>query len=267
MFNGKAIYNPSGKAREYSEWACNLYVGCSNDCSYCYCKKGVLAAAMGQRRATLKKCFRDKGHAFGVFLQELRKNAEAIRREGGLFFSFSTDPCLPETIDLTMMCVMAAIGMEVPCTILTKCTEWAFTRRLEPTYDFDALFSVKDMVTVGFTLTGADELENGPTVARNMDRVGALALFHGYGFRTFASIEPVIDPNASLQMIYRSVEDCDLFKIGLLSGKKSYDWDDVNDFVQKASVFLKREGVPVLWKKSVSDFLGYTPESTLFQHE
>ena len=33
-FNGKAIYNPSGKAGEYSTWACNFYVGCSNMCEY-----------------------------------------------------------------------------------------------------------------------------------------------------------------------------------------------------------------------------------------
>ncbi|KAA6320448.1 hypothetical protein EZS27_029784 [termite gut metagenome] len=35
-FNGKAIYNPSGKAGEYSYWACNFYNGCSNGCTYCY---------------------------------------------------------------------------------------------------------------------------------------------------------------------------------------------------------------------------------------
>lgn len=31
-FNGKAIYNPSGKAGEYSQWACNYFTGCSNEC-------------------------------------------------------------------------------------------------------------------------------------------------------------------------------------------------------------------------------------------
>ena len=35
-FNGKAIYNPKGKAGEYAPWACNFYTGCSNDCEYCY---------------------------------------------------------------------------------------------------------------------------------------------------------------------------------------------------------------------------------------
>jgi DNA repair photolyase len=40
-FNGKAIYQPAGKAAEYAEYACNFYVGCSNQCTYCYLRKGI----------------------------------------------------------------------------------------------------------------------------------------------------------------------------------------------------------------------------------
>ena len=28
------IYEPKGKAREYSPYACNLYIGCSHRCQY-----------------------------------------------------------------------------------------------------------------------------------------------------------------------------------------------------------------------------------------
>lgn len=35
--NGKAIYQPAGKAGEYGTWGCNFYVGCLNDCEYCFC--------------------------------------------------------------------------------------------------------------------------------------------------------------------------------------------------------------------------------------
>lgn len=34
LLNGKAIYSPKGKAGEYAKYACNFYVGCSNDCDY-----------------------------------------------------------------------------------------------------------------------------------------------------------------------------------------------------------------------------------------
>ena len=44
----KAIYKPKGKAGGYAEWACNLFVGCSNNCSYCYCKKGRSGSRYGR---------------------------------------------------------------------------------------------------------------------------------------------------------------------------------------------------------------------------
>ena len=34
--NGKAIYQPASKAREYGTWGCNFYVSCLNDCEYCF---------------------------------------------------------------------------------------------------------------------------------------------------------------------------------------------------------------------------------------
>ena len=71
QFNGKAIYNPSGKAGEYSYWACNFYVGCSNMCEYCYCKKGILSNVMGQNKAQLKMCFKDEADALMVFKKNL----------------------------------------------------------------------------------------------------------------------------------------------------------------------------------------------------
>ncbi len=67
MFKGKAIYNPSGKAGEYSYWACNFYVGCSNGCAYCYLKKGRGAKILGGDCPTLKKCFKDESDAIQVF--------------------------------------------------------------------------------------------------------------------------------------------------------------------------------------------------------
>lgn len=59
-FNGKAIYNPSGKAGEYSYWACNFYVGCSNMCEYCYCKKGFSAMLWGWINLSLKSALKMK---------------------------------------------------------------------------------------------------------------------------------------------------------------------------------------------------------------
>lgn len=255
MFNGKAIYNPSGKAGEYSRWACNLYVGCSNNCDYCYCKKGVLGTAMGQPKAVLKKVFKNKQHALEVFTKELKKNADAIRKEGGLFFSFSTDPCLPETLELTILCVMIATGMDVPCSILTKCTDWTKDENI-----LASLTMVRPLIRIGFTITGMDVLERGATVASNEERIQTMRMLHAKSIHTFASVEPVIDIQSAYKVILDSLDYCDMYKIGLRSGNTKYDWDELVRFVGDVNVLFSRTGTPVYWKKSVSDFLGHVPQ-------
>ncbi len=248
----KAIYQPKGKAKEYAEWACNLYTGCENNCAYCYCKRGVLSSAMGGPRALLKTCFSDPSDAFHTFLEELQRKVDSIRVQGGLFFSFSSDPCLPETIDLTMSCIGCATGMEVPCVILTKCADWVLDTTM--TDWVETLSISRKLLRIGFTLTGHDELE--PGASPNLKRISAMRKLHDAGFRTFASIEPVIDFESSLDMIRLTAGICDEYKIGLISGKKdayaAYDMPArLSRFVTEVNGLVG--GVPVLWKKSVLD--------------
>ncbi|KAA6337483.1 hypothetical protein EZS27_014444 [termite gut metagenome] len=92
-FNGKAIYQPAGKATEYAKWACNFYVGCSCGCHYCYLKKGRGVKILGGDKPTLKKCFRGEAHALDVFENEMLQNREELQKHG-LFFSFTTNPFL-----------------------------------------------------------------------------------------------------------------------------------------------------------------------------
>jgi len=122
-FKGKAIYSPSGKAGEYSYWACNFYVGCSNGCSYCYCKKGILKDTMGQDKPVLKKCFKDEKHALEIFEKELKANLTELQKHG-LFFSFTTDPMLKNTKHLTVKAIDICMIYCVPVKILTKIADW-----------------------------------------------------------------------------------------------------------------------------------------------
>ena len=92
-YHGKAIYQPSGKAAEYGEWACNFHIGCSNWCDYCFCSK-ALQPGLWSSIVTLKKAFKDEQDAIAVFKKELSINLQALRG-AGLFFGFTTDPLLP----------------------------------------------------------------------------------------------------------------------------------------------------------------------------
>lgn len=259
LLNGKAIYSPKGKAGEYAKYACNFYVGCSNDCDYCYCKRGLLGHAMGAPVATLKKCFKDEAHAFDVFRKEVKANLEVLRKHG-LFFTFTSDPMLDNTRQLTISAVGHAVSFGIPCKILTKRAD--FIDYLPGEWFVNEWY--KSRIAFGFTLTGMDEMERGAST--NAERIAAMKRLHIAGFRTFASIEPIINLDESGEMIHRTLGFCDLYKIGLMSGKREYSPNDVVRFVYGICVKIKaydaihKTNTKVYWKDSVLDYIKYTRE-------
>lgn len=213
-YRGKAIYQPSGKAAEYSPWACNFYTGCSNDCEYCYCKLGRMSRIWSYE-PKLKKCFKSQEHALEVFQRELWINRIELA-EHGLLFSFTTDPLLPQTMPLTYTAAIMAQMCEVPVQILTK--------RADFTTDLGMLCLDRELTAFGFTLTGFDNKE--PGASTNQERIEAMSKLHDMGFKTFASLEPIIDPKKSRKIIEDTRRFCDLYKIGLISGSGKNFYDD-----------------------------------------
>ena len=117
--NGKAIYSTNGAAHEYGRVGCNFYTGCPHNCEYCYLKRGRTAKTLGDTEIRLKKCFKDEDDALEVFCKEIRKHFDHLK-ETGVFFSFTTDPMIPETIDLTLSAWNMCIYNEIPVKVLTK---------------------------------------------------------------------------------------------------------------------------------------------------
>ena len=70
-----------------------------------------------------------------------------------------------------------------------------------------------------------------PGASTNLGRIRAMKELHSAGISTWASIEPVIDPDLSFEMIREMAGFCDHYKIGILSGKKSYTPQQIRDFV------------------------------------
>lgn len=254
-YSGKAIYQPTGKAGEYSQWAANFFTGCSNDCDYCYCKHGVLSSVWGGV-PKLKKVFKSEEDAYSIFKKEVLLNRANIIRSGGIFFSFMTDPCLVETWPLTKRCIDYLITRNIPVTVLTKCARWIYEKDTnELIFEND---KAKDFLCVGFTLTGIDSMEHG--AATNSERIRALEYCHRLGIRTFASIEPVIDFNLSCQMIAKTIGNCDIYKIGLQSGvsKGTYTRVSVCSFVDRVCSIVMAHAeakVKIYWKESIRKFL------------
>ena len=66
----------------------------------------------------------------------------------------------------------------------------------------------RDMIAFGFTLTGRDDME--PNASPNVERQLAMKHLHAHGFRTWASIEPIVDLESSLDVIMHTLDYCDL---------------------------------------------------------
>ena len=257
--NRKAIYSPKGKAGEYAKYACNFYVGCSNDCDYCYCKRGVLGHSMGKPQATLKKCFKNVTHAMDVFQKELEANLAELQKHC-LFFTFSSDPMIDECIGLTILAIDYAKLNNVPCKILTKRGD--FIQRLPMVWLYPNQNSLsRKYIAFGFTLTGHDELERGAST--NAERIECMRNLHNAGFKTFASIEPIIDLKSSYEMIKQTLGSCDLYKIGLMSGKRQYTPFEVQGFMYDTNLLIRNNHAKVYWKDSVLDYIKMSRENCL----
>lgn len=242
--NGRAIYTTKGAAREYGRIGCNFYTGCPHNCEYCYLKRGAPSKQLGGTEVRLKKCFKDEEDAINVFCKEGLKHLEQCRRHG-IFFSFSTDPLIPETRDLTISALGFCVDMDIHAKVLTKNADFIDYPRFQ--LNMKAA-GAREYIEFGFTLTGRDDME--PGASSNHDRIEAMRYLHGLGFKTFASIEPVIDWQHARMVIELSLDCCDHYKIGLRSGVKKDYYDlvaggmnirDLTEQIVKAgrTVYLK----------------------------
>jgi len=246
MINGKAIYEAKGKAAEYSKYAVSFFCGCSNMCEYCYLRKGRFAKTLGGDTPTLKKCFKNEEHALKVFEKELKANLPELQKHG-LFFSFTTDSMIDDVWQPTCIAINMCVNNKVNVKLLTKTVpDWLDDFLFG--FRYSKISTWKTYVAFGFTLTGHDELE--PNASTNAERIEAMKKLHNAGFKTWASIEPVIDFESSTDMIRQTLDFCDLYKIGLESGK-IYSHSSIQEFLLNVSCFLKKNNKKVYFKDSL----------------
>jgi len=219
----------------------------------------VLSKELGTGTPELRSCFKSDDDVMKKFVKELIAHREELIADGGIFFSFITDPCLPETISLTRRCAIMAMEQDVPVTILTKMAQWSYGIS---SLDMIDVGKERGLLCVGFTLTGHDEME--PKADSNAARISAMKLLHDQGIKTFASIEPVIDFDSSLSMIEQTIDCCDLYRIGLHSGVKAdyYDNNKLAFFITQVENILmaRRANTKVYWKQSIRERITY-PDS------
>lgn len=257
MATNNVIKNPRGAAVEYAKHSFSAYKRCTNGCAYCYLNRGVLSKELGTGTPELRSCFKSEDDVVRKFESELKAQKEQLIADGGIFFSFITDPCLPETIGLTRRCAIMAIENDVPVTILTKMAYWPLA---DSSKEMLALGAETELLCVGFTLTGHDEME--PNADPTYARADGMRYLHEHGIKTFASIEPIIDFDSSLKMIEKTIGFCDLYRIGLRSGVKSdyYDNRKLCFFIGQVEglINVKHSNAKVYWKESVRERVSFS---------
>lgn len=289
----KILSKPKGNAEEYGRWSVNPYKGCPHGCAYCYLRKGAWKKGLGGSVPVLKEHIVNAEHAYHVAMAEIIENREQIIKDGGLFFTFTSDPLISSNRYLMLSIAHDAIQKEIPVTMLTKDAtflnldpfdekiigldkeeEW---RRSIPFYhsgsghfafiDNPHFTTDTAIIAFGFTLTGHDELE--PNASPNEERINAMQRLNERSFKTWASIEPVIDFDSSLRMIQQALDaGCRHFKIGLLTKntkvcRKEYDAAECLAFVQDV-MQATRDRATVYWKQSFREFIGGTQAHRLF---
>jgi len=234
-----AIYQPQGKAREYSEFALNLYTGCSHACRYCYCP-----AIM---RKTLEEWTVNPHPRKGI-IKQVEKDAKKMSENNktkDLLLCFMCDPYQSEE-----SAILTREALEVlekykfkAVNVLTK----GGTRAVK---DFDIIS--RNGWKFGSTIIMQNESirkhwEPGASVIAS--RYEALKEAHRLGIHTWVSVEPVVDPDEALRVIEDLIQYVSYWKVGKLNHnaaiERTMDWarfyKDVKTLLGDRPHYIKKD--------------------------
>ncbi len=239
------IYETSGRAKEYSSLAMNLYRGCSHGCLYCYSP-----LVLHRDRAE----FHRSGHLFAQATSDIGDTARRLQQNGEkrrVLLCFTCDPYSPEeaTTQRTRQVIeiLHAHGLKV--TILTK-------GGMRAASDFDLLGPGDQFAT---TLTCVDDTTSRfwePGAALPEERIESLIQAKGRDIETWVSLEPVLYPQATKQLILLTKDLVSHFKIGKLNydpWAAKIDWPA---FARQITAFMDGLGVRYYVKTDLARYLG-----------
>ena len=238
------LYQPKGRAREYSNWACNLYTGCEHACTYCYVVRSLgrneqgFVSHVSPRTGILAKLESDAAYFQGMGMAQQ------------VLLSFTHDPYQPVEADYQVtrqaIQILHKHGMGV-CT-LSKGGSLA-------TRDLD-MFGPQDAYAATLTfLDSARSKEWEPGAALPEDRLATLKAFHQAGIRTWVSCEPVFDPAETLRIIETTRGYVDHYKIGTLNHHEAALHTDWHSFARQAKNLCERLGLSYYLKADLRAYL------------
>lgn len=239
-----SIYEPSGAAREYSPLAMNYIKGCDHGCVYCYVPKMMKRFDAGYVHSNVY--IKEEKALLKEIEVSCRKHANSKKQ---VFLSFLTDPYshFNNETKLTRRVLEMLLEYRIPVSILSKGGHNVLQ-------DLDIIKRFGRNIQVGASLTftnDADSLKWEKNAALPKERFSALKILHENGVRTWASMEPVIYPEQSLEIMELTAGYVDAYKIGKLNHfpkhEDKFDWTRfLNDAVRvmrknKKAFYIKND--------------------------
>lgn len=190
----KPIYEPRGAAKEYGDYAINIYTGCPHRCFYCFAPN-----VLHKDREQFHSCVEPRKN----IVEEVKKQLVREKIKDKLIhLCFTCDP-YPEGYDTTptreIIKVIKDSGNHIQ--ILTKG---------DGSRDFDLL---DESDWYGITLDGSEGIA--------CKRAETLLAAHNRDIKTWVSFEPVVNAETVLAQIEMVAPFVDKVKIGKLNYHKS----------------------------------------------
>lgn len=236
------IYEPKGKAREYSPLALNFYKGCTHGCLYCY----VPSMFSRFRPNYVHSCCEPS-------LNE-RELENSCRKYDGcgkrVLMSFTGDPYCGVSPETTRKALEILSRYRIDVAILSK----GGSRMLS---DIDLFKKIED-IRLGVSLTFSNDRDSKyweSGAASPQERIETLRELKKLGFKTWASFEPVVIPKQSLELLSIVSENklVDYVKIGKINHfkeiEKTIDW---NKFLSDAISICEKNYIPYYIKDDLA---------------
>ena len=250
-----AIYEPKGAAREYAALACNLWRGCTHQCSYCYAP-----SVLQTDRAAFHACVTPRVGILAALTKDLQKlqaqrAGMPVRGErypdpnAHVLFCFTSDPYPKVEADLhiTRKALDLMAYYRQPVEVLTKSGMRAVTDLGHPAYAVPGS-------GFGVTLAWANDerrAEHESGAAPVAERIESLRIAHDLGIRTWVSVEPVLDPNEALEAIRLIAPYADKLKIGRWNHDARANAIDWPKFKRDVVALLESFGKDYMLKKGL----------------
>lgn len=225
----RPIYEPKGAAKEYGDYALNIYTGCPHRCYYCFAP-----SVLRKDKEKFHTCVLPRDD----IVEATRKQLERENITGKtIHLCFTCDP-YPNGYDTTAT-------REIIRTLKENGNHVQILTKGDGSRDFD-LLDGEDWY--GITYSGADTMDE-PCALERTKRLHTLVEAKIKGIKTWVSFEPVINAEKVLWTIRAFNEFFDKVKIGKLNYYAStIDWAE---FGWEAEVTCQEMGLEYYIKDSL----------------